>query len=175
MKFKTVSIIKHPQDTVWQTMLNHFPLIGDHVDDIESIVNEREVQLSNGSIKMVNIWTANPPLPDVISRFIKPEMLVWTDTAVWDKQEMICNWTIHSHYFKNNMVCSGFTKFDSAIGGKGSRLSFEGNIEFSKDFSLLTGIMDKMVSKTIESVISKMVPNNFQKITAAVGNYLDKK
>ena len=174
MEFKTLSVIKHPPKLVWDTMQNHFPEIGDLVDEVDSIVLEKSTKLPSGEIENVNIWKADPQIPEMIAKFVKPEMLTWTDTAVWDEKNMICNWTIDSHYFKEKMDCKGFTKFDSAIGGRGCRLTFQGSIYWEGGIPLTLGVMDGMVSKALESILSKMVPNNFRKLTNAVSQFIEK-
>ncbi len=172
MEFKTISIIKHPPQLVWDTMHQHFPEIGDLVDDIASITIESEQELAGGQLKKVNIWTAAPEIPAFISSFLKPTMFVWTDIAICDPKKMICNWSIESHYFQEKMNCVGSTQFQQAMGGRGCKLQFQGQINWAGNTALIPGVMDQMVSKSIENLISKMIPNNFQKITAAVAQYI---
>jgi hypothetical protein len=174
MEFKTLSIIKHPPKLVWDTMRDHFPNIADLVDEVESITVQSREKIPSGKLKIESIWKAAPQLPSIIVNYIKPEMLTWTDIAVWDEQNMICNWTIDSHYFKEKMDCKGYTKFDSAIGGRGCRMTFEGAIFWDGGVPLALGAMDGMVSKALESIMSKMVPNNFQKLTTAVAAFIEK-
>lgn len=173
MEFKTVSIVKHPPLTVWETMRDHYPEIADLVDEVDSITVHSRQKTPSGTLEVVNIWKANPQLPPIITDYIKPEMLTWTDTAIWDEQKMTCNWTIDSHYFREKMDCKGFTKFEPAIGGRGCRLTFQGSIYWDGGVPITFGVMDGMVSKALESIISKLVPNNFQKLTTAVEKYIE--
>ena len=175
MEFKTINILKHPPELVWETMRDYFPDIAELVDEVDSITVQSRIPGKSGVLQVINIWKADPPLPDVIVKYIKPEMLSWTDTALWDEQTKICNWTIDSHYFKEKMDCKGFTQFESALGGRGCRLTFQGNIYWDGEIPLSLGIMDSMVSKTVESILSKMVPNNFRKITSGVESFIEKR
>ena len=173
MDFKTLSIIKQPPKVVWQTMRDHFPDIARLVDEVESITVKSRDQITYGKMEVVNIWKAAPQLPTVIEQYIKPEMLTWTDTAIWDEEKMVCNWTIDSHYFREKMDCKGITKFEPAIGGRGCRLTFQGNIYWDGSIPITFGVMDGMISKALESIMGKMVPNNFRKLTSAIETYIE--
>jgi polyketide cyclase/dehydrase/lipid transport protein len=174
MEFKTLNIIKHPPEKVWVTMRDQFPDIVELVEEVDSVVVDSRTEISKGIMEVKNIWKANPPIPEVIIKHVKPEMLTWTDTALWDEQTMICSWKIDSHYFKEKMDCKGITKFEPAIGGRGCRLTFEGTIHWEGGIPLSFGMMDGMVSKALESIISKMVPNNFRKVTSGVEMFMAK-
>ncbi len=172
MEFKTVSIIKQPPAIVWATMRDQLPEIVELVDEVDSIVVQSRKKTSDGNLEVINIWTARPQLPDMIARFVKPEMLAWSDIATWDEKTMICNWKIDSHYFREKMDCTGSTKFEKAIGGRGCRLTFQGNIYWDGSVPMSFGVMDGMVSKALESVIGKMVPGNFQKMASAIERFI---
>lgn len=89
MNFKTVSIIKFPVDTVWDAMLHHLPDIAQEVDDLESITEIRRTKQSKGVIKVESVWKAKPKLPGMVMKYIKPDMLEWTDSATWREKEKL--------------------------------------------------------------------------------------
>lgn len=174
MEFKSLSVIKHPAEKVWLTMRDHLHEITEFVEDVESIKVQNRMSEPDGLIKVVNIWTASPKLPSFVVDKIKPNMLMWTDTAMWDESKLACNWEIDSHYFKEKMSCLGTTTFESAIGGRGCRLMFRGEIHFEGRI-ITSGRFDGMISKTVENVIGKVIPNNFRKVTHAVGSLIERK
>ena len=173
MEFKTLNIIKYPVDIVWTSMRDHYVEIVAFVDEVDSIRPVSRKKIAPNKLEVVNIWEADPPIPDIISKYFKKEMLSWTDTAVWDEGAMICNWKIDSHYFKEKMNCQGFTKFEKAIGGRACRLSFQGRIDWDGNLPLSFGMADSMISKTLESIISKVIPNNFRKLTSGVATFIE--
>ena len=173
MQFKTVSIVKFTPAVTWEAMLNHMPQIAEGVDDLESIVEKEKAVLSPELTKVVNLWQAKPNLPQLIAKHIKPDMLIWTDTAIWNGEKQTVAWTIQSHYFGDQMHCSGTTTFEPAMGGKGCRLTFGGELNWKAgSVSLGFGFLDGALLKTAESVLTQMIPANFRKITEALADYI---
>ena len=175
MNFKTISIIKFPVDIAWDTMLHRLPDIAKDVDDLESITEIERITLQGEIIKVVNVWKSKPKLPAMIVKHINPEMLTWTDTALWKEKEKTIEWKIRSHHFYEEMQCSGTTVFETALGGKGCRLTFSGSLEWKgKVLSLNLGIFDSTIAKTVEGVLTQMIPSNFRKITEVMSKYIEK-
>lgn len=175
MEFKSLSVIKFPADQVWLTMRDSLHEIADMVDDLESITPQDRLIEPSGLVKVVNIWVSSPKIPQIVMDHVQPEMLSWTDTALWSESDLSCNWEIDSHYFREKMKCWGATTFESAIGGRGCRLTFQGQIEFEGQILPTSGALGGVVSKTVESVMGKMIPNNFRKLTHSIGTLINSK
>lgn len=172
MEFKTISMIKHPVDLVWETFRDRFEEVGEKVDDLEYIAFREKNVNETGQLTTVYEWKANPKLPALVKSYIQPNMLTWTDTATWNANEKVCHWQIYSHYFKDKMDCVGSTTFSPAMGGRGCRMTFQGNIHWDGGLPALVGIMDGPITRAMESVISKMVPKSFHKVSNAVGELI---
>jgi hypothetical protein len=173
MNFKTISIVKFPTERTWNAMLHHMPDIARGVEALKSITEKDRKTDAAGNVKVVNEWNAKPKLPSIIAKYVKPDMLIWTDTALWNKKEKKVSWNILSHYFRKDMHCEGYTIFEPAMGGKGCRLTFGGNLQWKGNItSLGFGVLDSAVSKTIEAVLSQLIPSNFRKITEALSDYI---
>ncbi|AEE52754.1 hypothetical protein [Haliscomenobacter hydrossis] len=165
MQINTVVIIKHPLEPVWEAMQNQLSEIAFQVDDIESIqLQERQVSEAS-EVVITNVWKAKPMLPDFLKSMIQPDMLTWTDTAVWKTSSRTCHWVIHSHYFKEKMDCTGVTLFEPALGGRGCRLSVQGNLQWN-------GGTIGVLQQGIEAVIGNIIPANFRKLAHAVEGFL---
>jgi hypothetical protein len=61
MQFATVSIIKHPLESVWDAMQNRLPDIATQVDDIAEIIALERSTTEAGHDLVVNVWKAAPP------------------------------------------------------------------------------------------------------------------
>lgn len=168
MQFKTVAIVKHPLEAVWDVMQNSLPLIADKVDDIEEIIALERSFSGSDHEKVVHIWKAAPPLPDFLKGLVQPEMLAWTDSAVWIPGSRTCEWVIESHYFKEKMACSGITLYQPALGGAGCRLNFEGELKWHP----AAGISNSVVLQGMETVLGALIPSNFRKLAAAVEQFI---
>jgi len=174
MEFKNINVLKFEPGLLWDAMLNHLPEIGAKIDDLESIVEKERKVIDAYTIRVVNVWRAKPNLPAVVAKHIKPEMLAWTDTGVWNEKKKIVQWEIDSHYFGKQMDCAGTTLFEPAMGGKGTRIIFSGNLQWKGDkISLGLGIFDSTILKVAESVMVQVIPANFRKITALLGDYIN--
>lgn len=168
MQFKTVAIVKHPLEAVWDVMQNSLPVIAGRVDDIEEIIALERGLSDNGQERVVHLWKAAPPLPDFLKNLVQPDMLAWTDSAEWDADRRSCRWVIESHYFKEKMSCSGLTLYQPALGGKGCRLSFEGELRWQAN----AGMANSMMTQGMETVLSALIPANFRKLAAAVEQFI---
>jgi hypothetical protein len=173
MEFKTIAMLKFEHSLLWNAMLNHMPEIGAGIDDLESIIEKERLAIDHNTLKVVNEWRAKPNLPAIVTKHIKPEMLSWTDTGMWDEKKKVVQWQISSHHFGKQMECEGSTLFEPAMGGKGTRISFSGNLQWKTDkISFGLGVLDSTVLKVADSVLGQLIPANFRKITAVLGNFV---
>lgn len=173
MEFNTVSMVKHPVEEVWTSMRDELPQLADHMDDVERIQVESSSQ--NGKIyRVVNVWQAAPRLPATIASHLDPKMFCWTDHAEWQEASQECRWRIEHRFFGESFSCAGLTQFKPAMGGRGTRITFSGTFELNrKKLPQVLRVLEDPVLKIVESMLIKLIPANFQKITAAIDKHLD--
>jgi hypothetical protein len=124
----------------------------------------------------VNIWKARPKLPATVISYISPDMLAWTDYAIWPAKKFQCAWQIEPHFFTEHIHCHGVTRYEPALGGRGTRITFDGNVEITA--ASLPGVpatLENVVAQGIEAFLSALIPKNFRKVTEAMGKTLDGK
>ena len=172
MEFKTICILKYPKEVVWAAMRDEMTAIGDLISEIEYIRRESQSETAAGIQTIVTEWKAAIQFPDFIGQYVKPEMLTWTDTAEWHEAQDVCYWKIDSHYFKEKMESKGSTTFESAIGGKGCRLTFEGFLKWESNALPGFNLNDGIVGKTLEPIIKQMITGNFRKVADATEVFL---
>lgn len=171
MDFRSVAVIRHPLPAAWAAMRDELPAVAEHLDDVEAIeVVERE-EPEAGVIRFVNVWQAAPKLPAAIARHLRPDMLAWTDRASWVDAEQACTWTITPHYFGGSVHCNGATRFEPAMGGRGTRITFAGIIDW--DELTGSGALSTVLTRGAETVALRAIPSVFQKLAQAVAAYLD--
>ncbi|MFQ5560519.1 MAG: SRPBCC family protein [Nitrospinota bacterium] len=172
MKFNALGLVKHPVDQVWMAMRDDLPSMVGLIDDIESIqVVSRDEEDEN--LHVVNVWKAVPPTPKIVSKFIDSKMFVWTDEAKWDKGTRSCKWVIEPHSFKKYISCEGSTFFTSAMGGRGTRVTFSGEIHLkSRKIPGIPVSIEGRVMSGIEGFVQNLIPKNFRKIIDAIGKHL---
>jgi hypothetical protein len=173
MDFSTVSIVKHPIDRVWTVMRDDLADLADLMDDIESIHVELREE-GPPIFKIVNVWTAHPRLPESVVRYLGSETFSWTDRAEWNEKRMECLWSIEPHRFRDRIRCVGATRFSPAMGGRGTRVVFSGEIEWnSQNLPGLPSMLEEAVYAGAEALVKSLIPKNFRKITDAIAAHLD--
>ena len=98
-EFKSLAIAKYLRADVWAAMRDALCDVAPHLGDIERIVVESREERADGTLYVVNRWHAKAPIPAALSSLIKPEMLAWTDHALWDPREHVCRFRIEPAFF----------------------------------------------------------------------------
>jgi hypothetical protein len=146
------------------------------LDDIESVTVQSREEKPDGTVKLVNVWKACPKLPAIVTSHLRPEMLAWSDHAEWSGRNFQCNWRMKPHFYADRINCSGATRYEPAMGGRGTRITFVSNIELStRDLPGVPAVLESAVSKAIEFFVTVLVPQNFRKVAHAIGGLLDTK
>ncbi len=172
MKFNAVSMVKHPLELVWNLMRDDLPMLADQIEDIERIRVE-SVRRDHDVHQVVNIWEASVQLPFNVTKYVDANLFSWTDHAEWYDAERECRWKIEHHYFRDSFNCSGVTQFLSAMGGRGTRITFSGDFELNREkIPKMLSILEEPALKMVESMLIKLIPKNFQKIAAAIESHL---
>jgi hypothetical protein len=174
MKIKSISVLQFPRDKVWLTIRDRLPDLVHFLDDIEEVTVQSRAERPDGTVELVNIWQAKPNLPALVSNHLKPEMFAWTDQAEYRAGTYECHWRLEPHFFSKRIQCSGVTRYESALGGRGTRVTFDGNIDLSiQGLPGVPALLEGTVASAVESFLTVLVPKNFRKLTAAVEKFLE--
>ncbi len=174
--FHTVEIVKAPVDDVWRAIRDRLDELVPHLDDIRSVTVQHREDLPGGDVSLVNLWRGKANVPALLNSVIKPELLAWTDRAFWNLGTRECTWQIELHLDRERTRCHGSTKFDPAIGGRGTRVTFAG--EFAMNAKGMRGVptmLESTVEAGVEAFITSLIPRNFRKLVQASGNLLSGK
>jgi hypothetical protein len=166
--FKSVAIVKCPIEFVWNTVRDRLSELVPLMEDMESITQLSREEQADGIVCLDNLWQARP-LPLLRqSPHIKPEMFAWVDHAEWHPQSHTCRWRIESKFLPDALQCQGVTSYELAIGGRGTRVTFEGQLGLKS--AGLEGIpfLDASLLNTFEMLASSVIPKNMRKLTEAV-------
>jgi len=162
MNFKCVETLKHSSLIVWTALRDRLPEMAEQQDDIEYVHVEKRVQKAPGTTHVISTWRADPPLPGFLKGFIKPDMLVWTDDAIWTDEDTICRFTIITHYKIEDIRCVGTIAVEST-GSKSTRITYSGVLTIKKT-PQSSIFMTSFIIKGIEAVASKIIEHNFDKL-----------
>ena len=163
MDFKCKESLNYPIELVWTTFRDHLPEISAQQDDIEYVKVEKRVKKKPDAIHVVSLWKSNPSIPGFIKKVITPDLLIWTDTAIWDNEEHICHFTIDTHYKIEDVKCEGTIHFESTSAGKHTRITYSGQLTIEKT-PRSSIFMTGFVIKAIEAFAERMIETNFSKV-----------
>lgn len=174
MKLKSVTIIKQPLEPVWETMQTKLTDLVPLLDDIESVRTDTFEPSVEGSARLVNVWQAQPGIPEIVRNHVSRDMLGWTDHAEWDGPARECRWRIETHFMPESIECAGVTRYEPAMGGRGTRLTFEGHFTITTlSLPQLALVGGSALTEMLERFIGGLFPQNFMKLARAVDRYLE--
>jgi hypothetical protein len=167
--FKSIVVTQQPMDRLWVTIRDHMPELAGMLDDIDRITVVSREQLAKGRLRLVNEWRAKPRLPISIETVTGTDAFVWLDHAEWNESEHRCQWRIEPQFLDGRIHCHGATVYETAMGGRGSRVTFEGELELTAPRSGASSLLERSVVPIVESIVTVMIPKNFRKIVEVAG------
>lgn len=174
MKLKSICVLKHPREKVWVAIRDRLPEIVQLLEDIEGVTVQSRDEGADKTVRLVNVWHAKPQLPAIVASYIKPEMLAWTDRAEYRTETFICHWKLEPHFFTDRIECSGCTRYEPAMGGRGTRVTFEADFHlFTKALPGVPTLLEGAVAKGVETFMTALVPRNFRKLMDALEKSLE--
>lgn len=172
MLFKTVNLVKRGMEQVWVTMRDDLPKLAGIMEDVESITEDQRSE-SPPIVDVVNIWKSAMRPPQSLRMLMGSEALVWTDRGEWNNETHVCRWTIELHNFHDSVECRGTTVFEPALGGKGTKITFSGDLEWNSQKSAgIAGILGEVVLAIAEDIIHRAIQNSFRNIAETIAKYV---
>ena len=170
MEFKNIQTAKYPLSTVWPILRDHLPEIVSAQDDIEYVKVEKRSKKAPDSVHVISTWKADPPLPSFLKSVIKPDMLIWTDDAVWSNADTTCRFTIKTRYQLENIHCEASIQCEAA-GAKSTKITYSGvlTIERTPRSSIF---MTGFIIRGIEALAGTLIERNFSKTVKSLEAYI---
>ena len=173
--FKNLIMVKYPHDLVWKTIRDRLPELVPWLDNVDKVTVEERSEQDNGDIKLTNLWQAKVKIPPGLKSVINPEMLSWIDKAEWNESSKQCHWQIEPNFFHERITCSGTASYEPAMGGRGTKITFEGDIKIdAHQFHGVPAALESTIESGIESMVTSLIPRNFRKMTEALPNIIEK-
>jgi hypothetical protein len=165
--FRSLVVVKRPQSELWTIMRDHLVDMVEKLDDIEEI---REIERSTeaaGLVHIVNRWQVRQQVPTVLRSILKTNELSWIDRNTWDAEASTCSWSIEPLFLTQHIACSGRTTFASAMGGQGTRVTFEGELDLKPGLLSSLGSLEALLSGFLESIVTTIIPRNLRNVVEA--------
>ncbi len=168
--FRSLVVLKRPQDELWTIMRDHLQEIAPRIADIEEVL-ELERSGADGMVHIVNRWQVRQQVPQAIRAMLKLNELRWIDRNTWDEASRVCTWSIEPCFLAEHIACAGQTSFAPAMGGQGTRVTFEGTLELKPGMLGSLGAIERMVTGFVESVATTIIPRNLRAVVEAAAEY----
>ncbi len=174
MEFRAVVILKHPVANVWRVMRDELDAVVSASEGLgELVVTRREAEAAGG-VRVVSQWQAEVAVPALAASYVDADMFRWVDDAVWDDARRECRWSIKPLHLADRIDCAGITRYETALGGRGTRLTMSGTFRWNlRGFLDLPAPLEFGVSRGIESFVGSQIPRNFRNVAEAVRRRLD--
>ena len=169
MELAAQTTLGFDRELVFRTYRDHLADTVDFLPNVSSIVVEQRVE-EGDLVRLVNLWTAHTDIPSVAKKFLKPEMLQWTDRAEWDGPSWSCRWHIETHAFPGLVECRGTTTFLESGGG--TELRIRGELALNLEKAHVPRLFAGTVRPVIEKVVIGALTPNLLKTGEGIGRYL---
>ena len=167
--------LAHPRERVWSAYRDELPELVDYLPNVKGIECLSREEPEPGLVLLENQWVAEGDIPSVAQRFIKPEMLRWSETVRWDQNKWICSWEIHPAFFTDNVTVRGDTSYADA-GGDRTEVHIQGLLKVDvRGVRGVPRLLVGTVNKAVEKLVGTLILPNLRRLNSSLGTYLDKK
>lgn len=154
---------------VFTTYRDQLPKTVPYLPNVRSII-VKERSEEGELVRLVNLWAASTEIPALAQKFLKPEMLQWTDRAEWDQQNWVCRWNIQVHAFPGLVECTGTTTFVEV--GAGTELRIVGQLNLNLEKAHVPRLFAGTVRPVIEKVVIGALKPNLLSTGEGIEKYL---
>jgi hypothetical protein len=172
--FRCLVGLKLPPLVVATAIRDRMADLAPALEHVEVVSTVTRIDRADGAASLVNAWRVNPPLPQGLEGIVTREKLGWHDHAEWSADLAGCTWRIEPWFMGEAIDCRGATRFESAMGGRGTRAIFEGQLDI--DPAALSSVpitWRAPASVAVEMLISAIIPKNFRRTAEAITALLE--
>lgn len=163
--------IAYDRDTVYEVFRDKMGELKPYLPTVKDIIVE-SYEDDGDTTHIVNTWiAADEDIPSVAQKFIKPEMLQWTDTATWHNDDHSVDWDMEVGFLQEAISCSGTTYYRE----KGDKTEVNITGDLRVDASKIPGVPRLIAGKVgsaIESFVVKMITPNLTEVNRGAEKYL---
>ena len=164
--------IDHPRELVFETFREKLEDLVEYLPDIESIENKNEEEIDDATYKVVRLWKArDEEVPKVARKFIKPEMLQWTDYATWHRDTWTCDWEMEVGFLPDAITAEGTNRYIDKDGSTEIIISGDLKVDGSK-IPGVPGLLSNKVGKAVEKFVVKLITPNLTDVNRGLERYL---
>lgn len=171
-KISTTDEVAYPRQQVFETFREDLEHLIPYLPDIESIEQQSYEQIDERRVKVVRIWKArDEDVPKMARKFIKPEMLQWTDTAIWDQDAWTCDWSMEVGFLSEAISASGTNRYIERDGK--TRIEIGGELKVdARHIPGVPRLLSGKLGAAVEKFVVKLITPNLTDVNRGLEKYL---
>ena len=164
--------VTYDRDTVYTTFRDNLVELLPYLPTVKAIEQKSYDRADDTTVNIVNVWhAADEDIPAVASKFIKPEMLMWTDTATWRDDEYSVEWDMEVGFMQAAVSCTGKTTYSQK--GDQTQVHILGDLKVdAKQIPGVPRLLAGKVGDAVEKFVVKMITPNMTEVNRGVEEYL---
>lgn len=166
VSLRRMVMLRVPPDRVWSALRDDLPTVATWMHGIAAVTRIGHAESVDGVVSTVHEWRAAAALPSGIGRYVDGDALTWVERADWHAPSLVSRWTVESRMLAGSLTGSGSTRLEPAMGGRGSRLSFE--ISASLGPGALGPLGQGRLKGGLEDAAATLLAKTLQDLGAAV-------
>lgn len=171
--FRSFTMVKHPIEQIWAAMRDRLPEVAVYLDDLESIVTLERSHGPDGRLLLLNRWHARQRIPSILQGMLGTDVISWIDQAEWNDATFCCEWRITPSVLPDYIDCHGMTRYEPAMAGRGTRVSFDGTFELRPGaLSRIPATLEPAIVGLVENIVSTVIPRNLAKAINSAGQLI---
>lgn len=172
MKIESSDRIPFPVETVFSLLRDRLGEVVPFLPNVKRVEDLEREELGEGRVRIVRRWFGKGEIPKVAQKVLKPEMLSWVDTAVWDEQRHLCAWELSHDAFAKQFRCSGETSYRE-VGEKATAIELKGDLSIDlKEIPGIPRLLARSVGPAVEKVLVNMITPNLSDLPKGLSAYL---
>jgi hypothetical protein len=172
--FETLVLVRQPVERLWATVRDRLPDLVPSIDEVETVVVLERDEVAPGRTRIVNEWRSTQHIPAVLAKALHATEIGWIDRSEWDSVTRVCRWSIEPSVLGEHIECRGTTTYASAMGGRGSRITFAGSFDLAPGaLGKLAGPLERPVAAFVESMVTTLIPKNARSVFEAAAALVD--
>jgi len=157
--------LKHPAAEVYPLVRDRLPELLPYLPDVASIAQQSYARESETRVRIVNRWTARAKLPAAAMKFLPPEVLSWTDRALWKDDAYCVDYMLVGFGYEVH----GINSFTPHEGG--TLLRVVADVTIKPEQLKIPRLVFKRVFPMVEGVVKQAVQPNLTALARGLRDY----